>query len=562
MTNLKQIPEATANIPKYGVLLSAALHLVPLALEVSQAGIVGCDALTILISHLHTPLDAGAQGLTMTDLTAIRQDLDKIQAIFNTAIDQVNHLQPSDLQIDARLKTAVTTFHVVLPELQKALSNAQDVMSVAPILLGIDKPASYLIEQMDSTELRPGGGFVGSYGILTVSGGRVATVHMQDTYLLDQPYEYKGNRTPYPPAYKWFSHYLSPESWNMRDVSLDADFPTAAHYAEQLYSLEGGTGHLDGVLAITPAFIENALKITGPIYVSEYKETISADNLIDRIHYHQLDLELNSGDIPSADGHSSLRKRFTELLFEHFLARVRQMAPTTTSQFVNLLRNSLHTKDIQIYLNANAAEDTLRSYQLASTIQAPAGDSLFVVDSNVVSNKANKFITYTLQDRVTLDTSGNATHHAKLTYNWPLSIESLQNNYGGRPNLYLDHVNIYTPPGSRIQTQEGWVPQGTSQELSRQIQAGVFTLIHGDTGTISLTWTVPHAAIKDTHGWHYRDLIQRQAGIVWHLDLQIIPPSCATQSSSLLGINNTHSLSLQQDITADTTMGVNYTCSK
>ena len=562
-SDLRQVPGVATAVPKYGSLLSAALRILPLAVALSQAGMAGCEVLTLVISHLRESLDARTPGITMEDLSIITHDIAQIQALLNIAADQISHLQPSDLQIDARVGPAIANLRTDLPGLQMGLQKARTLLSIASTLLGIGKPTSYLIEQLDSTELRPGGGDIGSYGIVTISGGRLSSIHMSDTYLLDDPFKYAGNRIPYPSTYRWFSNYLASESWSLHDSNLDADFPTAARYAEQIYHTEGGTIPVQGVIAVTPWFIENALKITGPVYVNEYNETITAYNLIDRIHYHQLNEEVNGGDIPSPDGHSSLRKRFTELLFEHFFARVHQILPIAMAQFMYLLRDSLRAKDIQIYLNSGTAEELLQSYQLASTIQAPVGDSLFIVDANISSNKANNFITYTLHDQVIIDSSGNAIHHTTLTYNWPISQESVQNDYSDT-NLYRDYVRIYIPPGSTLQMQDRWIPQGVSETFGREVWSGVFTLPYGQTGPIHLIWTVPGAAIRDANGWHYHYLIQRQAGITWQLNLQVVLPSCAHVVGRLsnLALSSSHSGVLKRYLTTDLDNGMDYICSR
>jgi hypothetical protein len=238
--DLELVPGVATSVPKYGSLLSAALHIVPLAVELSQIGMKGCDVLTLVISHLHESLDTRALGISMEDLTIITRDVAQIQVLLNIAAGQISHLQPSDLQIDARIGPAVDTLRTALPGLQTALQKVKTLLSIAPMLLGIGKPTSYLIEQLDSTELRPGGGDIGSYGIVTILGGRLSSIHMSDTYLLDDPFKYAGNRIPYPSRYRWFSNYLASRSWSLHDSNLDADFPTAARYAEQIYHTERG----------------------------------------------------------------------------------------------------------------------------------------------------------------------------------------------------------------------------------------------------------------------------------------------------------------------------------
>jgi exonuclease VII small subunit len=564
MKNLKnsveQIPAVASNLPKYGSLLLAAQHIVPLAINLSQAGIIGCDAFILLTSHLHNVASISGQGITRADLTTIKSDVTQIQTILNNSTTQINQLQPADLQAEPRIGPAIATFRADIPTIQVDLQRLQTFLGVAPLLLGVGQNASYLLELLDTTEVRPGGGFIGNYGIATVSNGKLAHIQMQDTYLLDDAYGNTGGTIPTPAQYSWFS---LANSWSLRDSNLEADFPTSARYAEQIYHTEGGTVPLQGVLAITPQFIVNLMKLTGPIYVNEYNETVTPQNMINRIHYHQLKAEFGGGDLPSSDGHSSVRKHFTELLFEHFFAKVRQVVPKQITAFIHLVLDAVRAKDVQFYFNQSSAEDLLRLSQNASTVQAPAGDSLFFVDANIISSKANAFMTYMAQDQVTVDTGGTATHHLTLTYSWPISTDNQQNNIGHKTE-YDDYLRIYTPPGSTLQKQDGWILRDTSQAYGRRVWAGLFTLFYGETGTVSLTWTVRNAATKDAHGWHYHDLIQRQVGIIWQLNLQVKLPACATivgkSTPVALKVPNKQNAVFNQKLTADVNVGIDYTC--
>jgi len=552
--DLKSLPAISTSIPIYGTRLSAALHLLSLAIEVSQMGVVTCNTLDLLISRLHDPLNTREHGLTVADLTVIGQNFQQIKEALNLINGQVNHLQPSDLQLDPRLSKLVATFHKNIPALQAWLDEAEKLLPVAPTLLGIGAPTNYLIEVLDSTELRPGGGFIGNYGIATFSGGRLTAARITDIDLLDRPYEAAGGKIPYPAAYSWFD--IAP-TWSFRDSNLDADFPTAARYAEFTYKREGGSIPIQGVVAITPALIQHALEITGPIDVPEYHETVTAQNLIERIHYHQLGPAIEGPDtLPSPDGHSSLRKRFTELLAEHFLTHVHQLSSSALGKFLQLMASSVHSKDIQIYLNSGIAESLLQSYHLDAAIRLPGGDSLFVVDANISGNKANSFIINTMDDQVSIDAQGNVSHHTTISYAWVVKGQ----NYGNP--LYRDYMRVYVPPGSMLQMQNGWEPRGTSQAFGNEVWAGFFALTFGQTRTITLIWTVPGAAKKDAKGWHYQYLIQRQAGAQWKLDLQVILPSCAMVNNKWDGLvpNNSRAGLLNQSLNEDMSLGVNYAC--
>lgn len=556
--DLKLLPGTSTAIPIYGAQLRAALHLVPVAIELSQAGIAGCDILNMLITRLHNPLNIQQEhGLTLADFSIIGQDVQRIKSAFNLAIAEIKQVRASDVQFDQHLSKMFALFQKEIPALQVGLDIVERLLPVLPTVLGIATPTNYLIEVLDSTELRPAGGFIGNYGIATLSGGRLVAAHITDVDLLDRPFEAAGNKIAYPSAYSWFD--LAQNSWSLRDSNLDANFPTSAQYGEQNYTREGGKVPLQGVIAITPVLMEHALAITGPIEVPEYHETITAQNLIARIHFHQLGGKAaheGSDLIPSPDGHSSQRKRFTELLAEHFLAHVHQLPASALAQFVQLMIHSVHAKDLQVYLNPSGAEQVLQRFHVDAGIQAPTGDSIFVVDANIGSNKANSFITATLNDQVTVDGEGNAMHHTTINYAWL----GKGTNYGSP--VYRDYAQVYVPPGSTLQAQKGWQLRGTSTVFGRQVWAGLFTLTNGQTHTITLLWTERAAAKKDANGWHYQYLIQRQAGTQWKLELHVTLPSCAVITNRSGGVvsNDRQSVTLSKSLEEDMNVDIDYHC--
>ena len=318
-SDLTALPAFVRQVPAYSARLDSALRLVPLAMTLSKAGVAGCGILNTLVTGLHDPLTPQGHGITPSDLAAVNQDVTELKSALVIATRQINQLQPGDMQFDARLPKLVSTFHKDVPAIQGWITTLQQLLPVAPALLGVGTPANYLLEVLDSTELRPGGGFIGNYGIATLSGGRLSAAHITDVDLLDKPFEFAGHVIPYPAAYTWFD--LAAGSWSFRDSNLDADFPTAARYGEQTYMKEGGSVPVLGVIAITPALIEHALAITGPIAVPEYQETVTAQNLIARIHFHQLGGSAaaeGSDLIPSPDGHSSLAQAFYRVIGRAF----------------------------------------------------------------------------------------------------------------------------------------------------------------------------------------------------------------------------------------------------
>ncbi len=542
-------------IPGLNTRLNGALHIVPIATEISQAGVAGCEALYVIVSRMHEPFGAG-NGITAADLTDVSNDFHAVEANISTAIRQVNTLQAADVQFDARIGRAVALFHQYLPTVRAFLDEADQLLPVLPVLLGIKAPAYYLVEILNSTQLRPGGGFIKDYGFATLVGGRLGSAHISDTNLLDNQFNANGQTIPYPPQYKWFDLASTANGWNLSDSNLDADFPTAATYAEQNYKLEGGYAPVQGVIAITTTLMQRALAITGPIPVPELHETVTAQNLLDRIHYYQIGPGSHVTSILRPGETAKGSRYFTEVLAQHFLDRIHQLRDSDVPQLVQMLVSSLRTKDLQIYFNDAPAEGLLKLADINATIQAPRSDSLFVVDANIAGDTANQFITNTLNDRVTIDDNGDATHRTVLGYAWAMSGRVF-----GSP-LYSDYVRIYVPPGSFLQTQQGWQSFNSSEAFGREVWAGSFTLSQGQTHTITLIWTEKGVAKKNAAGWHYQYLLQRQAGVTWVLNLQVTLPACAvkTRTSGGLIAHNGQTMTLTKTFTQDTNLGIDYSC--
>jgi Protein of unknown function (DUF4012) len=553
--DLKTVPGAVLLLPVYGPRLQAALHLASLSLELSQAGMAGCDIINLLISRLYSPTQNLMDGITAADLSVIAQKVRSLQITLALARTETDQLQSLDMLQNARMSELVNSVRKNIPLFQEGLHRIESVLPVLPALLGIGTPTNYFVEVLDSTELRPGGGFIGNYGTVTLSGGLLVTAHITDTDLLDHPFAASGMGIPFPPAYSWFD--IARGNWGVRDSNLDADFPTDAQTAEAKYVREGGSVPLQGVLAITPTLIQHALAITGPVTIPEYHETVNAQNLIERIHYYQLGHGVQGpDDIASPDGYSSLRKRFTALMTEHFLARMRQIAPAHISQFIQLFIDAVQTKDLQLYFNNPTMETQLHTMHLDSSIQSVPGDDLFVVDANIGANKANSLITTTLTDTITIDTLGDALHHALLRYSWTTQGQI----YG--PPLYRDYIRIYVPRRSVLQTQDGWQPQASDNAFGHKVWAGFFTLTYGQTRTVALSWRVPHTTTYNAQGWHYQEMLQRQAGTLWSVHEQIQLPPCAHLKNVTGGIQpiSAQAAELHQALTKNTDVAIDYTC--
>lgn len=517
-----------AHTPGAGDALSAAALLADAGDQGSRAGLIllgdGHNLLTYLNSGIFA--DGKTSSLTSATLARLRADLATATANLDRAVADINAADlnaiPSSL-LKPSEATLLRKLAAQWPTARTTLGAAQTWLAVLPSVLGIGTPTNFLVEVMDSGELRPGGGFVGNYALVTLKNGQVEPFTLQDVYLIDRPYlSQVGYHSPVPSQYGWWPW---PTMFGLRDSNLSPDFPTNAQVAMRLFRAEGGPA-THGVLAITPTVIQRVLDVVGPTPMPLYHVTVTSANLVPLIEYYQLAASPQT-DLPPADQISSPSKRFVALLGRTLLGKLHGLTLAQMATLGQTLLTDVQQKDLQIYLANPASEALLAQTGYTAAVPHTPGDAVTINDANDGVNKGSQFTTTTYQDTVRLDAQGNATHTLTITYRFHAA--DLSQLYG--PDRYQSYLRIYAPPASRLTSVTGFHnllgdDQIGHSDLSwRQMWGGYVVVADGAPYTLRLTWVVPHAATRDSQGhWHYTLDFQRQAGAHQVLQLTVNAP--------------------------------------
>ena len=424
-----------------------------------------------------TPLQGGAlaadssvPGLTMDDMNQAKAVLADAQVRLADALAANAQLDPSALKGPL---SKFSKYLAILPEAPPILAEMQRLLDSAPALLGIGQNAYYLVVAMDRSELRPAGGFMGNYGILTLTGGRQSKQYplsLEDTYNLDGDY-YKSVYSqapqgtpcvvggPQPPNYYWWWPYRQDSGcqfdWGLRDSGLSPDFPTNARNAEQIVldtpnKLPDNGKTLQGMIAFTPVLIEDLMAITGPIKVPDYNVTVTPQNLEHYIHYFQL---VNNG------GGSKPRKGFTHEISTIMLDDIKRLHGSALKQVFKVAVDALKSKDLQVYFNDPHAELIMQQLGLASQIASGNGDGFFVVDTNDGGNKANLYVNEHQTDYVTLLPDGGALHQLQISVSYNKTGPVFEGTQEQQD--YVDMQRTYLPGDASVLGYSGFVPVNT-----------------------------------------------------------------------------------------------------
>jgi hypothetical protein len=383
----------------------------------------------------------------------------------------------------------------------KLASEGRILVDNLPQLLGQGQSKTYLVLFENNMELRPTGGFIGSFGLVTFDSGRLSDLTVNDVYSADG--QLNGHVEPPAPI----KNYLGEANWWLRDSNWDPDFPTSAKRAEWFLDKELSK-QVDGVVAVDLFPIKDILKYTGPIFLSDYNLDITSDNL-----YEKTQGEVDNNFFPGTHNKAS----FLTALSRNLLTEIVKLGVNQKLNILKTLYNSLDGRHVQIYLHDSISQETFSALGWDGAVTLPTcGTSCYadltgVVEANVGDNKANYFI----QRNINLDVAigANEINH-KLT----LSLINTANPALGPSGRYKVYVRILMPTDTSAvsvssyngNSQEILVPELT--EVKGHKEAGVLIeLLAGGSKSIVFLWD--SGAGGSSTLTNYGLYIRKQAGI-------------------------------------------------
>lgn len=449
--------------PQYASKLGMAQHLVQVGLDVTRMGneLSGLGLIAANILH-SSPLSSSSNKplISPDDIADAEAGITHSLYYLNDVQSQMSQVSVNDLPISASQKAEFSSLMSQLPGIQSQLTQVQSDVGMVAWLLGVGQTRRFLVQTMDTAELRPGGGFTGDYGVLQINNGRMSPFTLTDVTLLDYAENGTAIGRTAPPGYSWMNF----GNWGVRDSNLSSDFPTTARMTMQLFEQEGG-GPVDGVIAITPAVIAHVMYATGPIKVPGYNVTVTPQNLEYWIHYYQQDpIAISQEKQISGNYSHSGRKAFTGALGQLLLARLRHLPPSKLMGVFKQALKDIQSRDLEIYFNNPTAEGWLAQHSYSGSMSTFSHvDGFDVSQANISISKASQYVHTTLEDDVTLDASGGATHNLTITLNY----QQAGPVYGY--DTYADYIRVYAPANATLLSGDGFdtghalcTPKGTS----------------------------------------------------------------------------------------------------
>ncbi len=403
-----------ARFPILACRLRAVDNVLVAAIKLTDSG----QQVVLLIDDITAPLKNESISYASLSPEQKRQILEKVVASESMLLEVQIQIDEADLAISTipseklvkPLRDGIAPIQQYLPRMKLLIDNALPLLRLVPKIAAFDEPKSYLFLLQNNSELRPTGGFIGTYGILKLQDGDIKEFATDNIYNLDRSTQkIVAEPSPWP-----IVKYLEQKDWSLRDINWAPDFPTTAQKALDMYDKEnkvwldlkksgqkilGEKGieitdvlpyqeNLSGVIAVTPEILGELLGLTGPIVT---------DNMLFTAENYQDQLELMVGkmyqelNIPVNQRKEIIRKLADQIKFKLTTLPLSQLPALIDMGF-----KAMDQKQVQIYVQDVDLEKLILERGWGGEIKETDADYLMVVDSNLASLKTDQYVKRTI----------------------------------------------------------------------------------------------------------------------------------------------------------------------
>ena len=324
-------------------------------------------------------------------------------------------------------------------EFQKGISQlrkAKKVFALLPDLLGEKEEQTLLLLFANNMEIRPGGGFIGSFGILKTQYFGVKDFQILDVYDAD------GQLTAHIAPPNPIRDYLNQPHWFLRDSAFFPDFYDTYQQATFFLQKELGLSSWNGAALITTSAVRNIIGAYETIFLPDYKEKITKDNFYIKTQYYA-----EHGFFPG----STQKKSFLSSLVKQLLSQTETANPLLLS---SAIVEGFDQKNMVLFMNNERTQKSLDELYWSGRLAIPYcsgaeksncyADFQYALDANMGVNKTNFFVDRLYDVQTSVDTSGLITTSLTITY----SNNSLSGVFPG--GTYKNYFQILLPADSLV----------------------------------------------------------------------------------------------------------------
>lgn len=388
---LTSLPIAVLNVvPYFHTNLQGATALLSSTIEVVDAATVANSlypALTGEGDGSRAIVENGKVDIAELERTA--PEVATASGHLNAAEQYLSEVPPD---VSPALRSVVDSAAPDVQSLAKALRVYNGLLPELPVLLGKDKPATYLVVIHNPAELYAGGGAALNLALLQFDNGKMRVVDRGDV----------GHFFPGAPRVPWNPVAGGPyyADKNARDgfawSNLHQDFRVSGEDMMRSWRANGGPP-IDGVISLDPVALEAALTATGPIDSPLFGK-VTADNLVQK-------LLVDAYRSPD----QAVRHEMNQELIDDVLARMQE--GTTALSVGRAVLATAPGQHVRIHLAGGRLADQFHEAALDGAQPDEQPDRIAFYTQNQNASKVDIFQKRRIRHAVELRADGSATVH-------------------------------------------------------------------------------------------------------------------------------------------------------
>lgn len=334
---------------------------------------------------------------------------------------------------------------LMLTEFGRDLSSSAQAVAALRTFLNPPTERHVLVMFQNDTELRPAGGFLGSYADITIKHAGVSKIEVRDIYDPDGQLNVKIM----PPA----PLQRLTQDWEARDANWFFDFPTSARkvigFLNQSQIYVDRNVIFEGALAINTKVLGDLINIVGPVDIPQYDITITGETFL-----RELQREVEIGE----DKKVNQPKRILQILAPIMIERFSNRTPEQDAQLLEKIRYHFSRRNVMLYLDNPVLQQQFSKLGVSGEVSvAPKADKntiydyLAVVSANMAGGKSDAVTRQHMQLTASFDDMGTLiknltvrrTHTGAHEPEWWYRADN------------KTYTQIYMPLGSKIYEATG-----------------------------------------------------------------------------------------------------------
>jgi hypothetical protein len=299
-----------------------------------------------------------------------------------------------------------------------------------------------LLVLANNAEIRTGGGFIGTVGMVETDNGKANTKPLVSVYSIDSSIGCDNKRFAQPT----YLQKLSPCA-TLRDSSNYLDFTTNARQA--LYFYQQNTNvPVDNVVQITPRALELLLDKTGPIYLKDYDMTVTKDNFRETV---QLEVEMGSDKQQKNDPKSGVLGSLANQMISKLIVKdIYQL-----KDYFSILEQLIQEKQLNIYSQDDKTQALVRRIGADGGVKSTQSNYFMMAEANYGANKSSPYIKNEVDMIQTIESDGTSTLDVTVRSSHTSDYKFPYVDPNNNANMWLigdnsSHISLVLPKDAQL----------------------------------------------------------------------------------------------------------------